>query len=137
MVAKDWEGAKADYRAIVDKQPTNALALNNLAWASLQTKDPKALEYAEKAAQLAPNNIAILDTLAMVLAQTGDTKRSIETFQKALKLAPNADGVRLHYAQALANAGQKAEAKKELEAILGSGRNFAGQQAARDLLSKL
>jgi hypothetical protein len=45
--------------------------------------------------------------------------------------------VRLHYAQTLANAGQKAEAKKELEAILGSGRKFAGEQAARDLLSKL
>jgi predicted Zn-dependent protease len=47
--------------------------LNNLAWVAGQMKDPKAIEYAEKANKLAPNQPALMDTLAVLLMDKGDT----------------------------------------------------------------
>ena len=48
--------------------PQNALILNNLAWTASQVKDPKAFEYAEQALRLAPDNPAIIDTVASTLS---------------------------------------------------------------------
>ena len=42
-------------------------ALNNLATAYQQEKNPLALEYAEKAYKLAPDSPAVLDTLGWIL----------------------------------------------------------------------
>ena len=63
---KDYPAATQYYRSVIDLQPENALALNNLAWVSGQTKSPKAMEYAEKANKLAPNQPAFMDTLGHV-----------------------------------------------------------------------
>ncbi len=66
------------------------MALNNLAWVAGQLKDPKALEYAERADKLAPGNPAILDTYGMLLVEKGDIARGVEMLQKAIAIAPNA-----------------------------------------------
>ena len=86
---KDYAGAARQYKAMLEIQPNDALALNNLAWVAGQLKDPKAIEYAEKADKLAPNNPAILDTLGMLLVEKGDTKRGVEVLQQAA--APRAE----------------------------------------------
>ena len=46
----------------------NALALNNVAWLMAQQKKPGALPLAEKANKLMPDQPALMDTLAYVLA---------------------------------------------------------------------
>ncbi len=82
---KDYAGREpSSTRRCSRSQPNDALALNNLAWVAGQLKDPKALEYAEKADKLAPNNPAILDTYGMLLVEKGDTARGVEMLQKAV-----------------------------------------------------
>jgi putative PEP-CTERM system TPR-repeat lipoprotein len=134
---KDYAGAARQYKAMLENEPSDALALNNLAYAAGQLKDPRALEYAEKADKLAPNNPAVMDTLGMLLIDKGDTKRGVEMLQKAAVLAPNAATIHLNLARALIKDGQKEAAKKELDALAKLGDKFSGQAEVAKLMQSL
>jgi putative PEP-CTERM system TPR-repeat lipoprotein len=75
LAKNDYAAGAREYRALLDIQPNNAMVLNNLGWASGQVKDPKAIEYAEKANKLAPDQPEILDTLDTLLVAKGDAAR--------------------------------------------------------------
>lgn len=125
------------YQSALTLQPNNALVLNNLAWALGQTKSPKAMEYAEKANQIAPNQPAFMDTLAMLLANSGQTDKSIDLLHAALKLAPQASAVRFNLAKVLISSGKKDEARMELETIAKTGDKFNQQAEVSQLLKTL
>jgi Flp pilus assembly protein TadD len=134
---KDYSLAAQHYRQALDIQPNNALVLNNLAWVSGELKAPKAIEYAEKANQLAPGQPQFMDTLAMLLAQKGETKRAIDLLRNAMNAAPNAASIQLNLAKVLISAGEKKEARKELEALAKLGDKFSGQPEVAKLLQAL
>jgi predicted Zn-dependent protease len=113
------------------------MVLNNAAWTAAQLKDPKALEYAEQANKLVPDNPSIMDTLGVILVDKGDTARGLELQKKAVDGAPNAPGIRLNYARGLIKSGQKDAAKKELEALQKLGDKFAGQAEVTKLMQGL
>jgi putative PEP-CTERM system TPR-repeat lipoprotein len=133
----DYAAAVTHYKSLLDLYPADPAVLNNLAYVSGQLKDPKALEYAEKANKLAPNNAAILDTLGMLLVEQGDSKRGVELMQRAAELAPAATSIRLNLARALIKNGQKEAAKKELETLAKLGDRFAGQAEVTKLMQGL
>lgn len=124
---KDYVLASRHYRVLVDAQPGNPGMLNNLAWTLAQNKDPKAIEYAEKAYKLAPDQPAIIDTLAGILLEKGDTARGLELMQRAVSLAPQSTLIRFNFAKALLKAGKKDEAKKELDELAKLGEKFPAQ----------
>jgi predicted Zn-dependent protease len=134
---KDYAVAIQHYRSIIDQQPNNVVALNNLAWVSGQTKSPKAIEYAEKANKLAPNQPAFMDTLAMLIAEKGDTAGAITLLQKALEIAPQAAAIRLNLARVLISAGKKEEARSELDNLAKLGDKFANQEEVTRLKKSL
>jgi predicted Zn-dependent protease len=57
--------------------------------------------------------------------------------QRASDLAPSAAGIRLNLARALLKDGQKAAAKKELEAIAKLGDRFSDQAEVTKLMQGL
>lgn len=133
---KDYATAIRHYRVLVDSQPDNPSFLNNLAWASAQIKDPKAIDYAEKAYKLGPDQPAVIDTLGRLLVEKGDVPRGLELLQKAVSLAPQSPQIRLNLAQALVKAGKKTEAKKELDELAKLGDKFPAQaEVAKSLQS--
>jgi len=134
---KDYAGAAKQYRLLLEAQPENAAVLNNLAWVAGQMKDPKAIEYAEKANKLAPNQPAVMDTLAVLLLDKGDSARALDLLKKALELAPQASQIRLNYARALLKTGQKTEAKGELDQLAKLGDKFPAQAEVGQLLKGL
>jgi putative PEP-CTERM system TPR-repeat lipoprotein len=134
---KDFSAAARHYKVMLEIQPNDALALNNLAYVSGNLKDPKALEYAEKASRIAPDNPAILDTLGMLLLDKGDAKRGIAVLQKAAALAPNSAPIHLNLARALIRDGQKEAARKELDRLAELGDKFAGQSEVAKLKREL
>jgi putative PEP-CTERM system TPR-repeat lipoprotein len=134
---KDYVAASKHYRTLLDAQPDNPAVLNNLAWVAAQNKDPKAIEYAEKAYKLAPDQPAIIDTLGALLVEKGDTARGLELLQKALSLAPQNAEIRFNFAKALVKAGKKDEAKKELGELAKLGEKFPAQAEAAKLLQSL
>ena len=113
------------------------LVLNNLAWAYQQVKDKRALETAERAYKLKPDNAAIADTLGWMLVEQGNNTRGLELLQKAVAAAPNAHEIRYHLAQAWLKVGDKSKARSELERVLASDAKFPQQAEAMKLLKQL
>ena len=64
---RDYKGAVTHYEAVVEQQPDNAIALNNLAWALGQLGDARAIGYAERALKVAPDSASVLDTAGTLL----------------------------------------------------------------------
>src|SRR5262249_43639376 len=46
---KDYDAATLQFEAVLQREPANLIALNNLAWTCLQRNDVRALGYAEHA----------------------------------------------------------------------------------------
>lgn len=117
LAKRDYKTAAAQYRGIVEREPSNVSALNNLAWSLSELEDPQAKEYAERAYKLAPGNPSVVNTYGWVLVQQGDTARGIEMLRKSVELDPDDAGRRLYLARALIKSGDKPEARKELEIV--------------------
>lgn len=129
--------AVEQYQSVLQADPKNVVALNNLALVYQEQKDVRALEYAEKAVGVAPENPAVLDTLGWLLVEQGNLTRGLQLLQKATTLAPGVPSVRFHLAQALVKLGDKAKARQELEQLLAAGKTFEQADAARSLLKQL
>ena len=124
------------YEVVLQQNPKYMPAMNNLATAYQQEKNPLALEYAEKAYKIAPDNPAIMDTLGWILVEQGNTGRGLPLLQKALSLAPDVAEIRYHFAVALVKSGDKAKARKELDTLLSSGKDFPSREEAKTLLKQ-
>jgi Flp pilus assembly protein TadD len=111
---KNMAAAKSQYERVLEIDANNSVALNNLAWILAEEKSPKALEYAERAHQIAPFNPNVLDTLGWTLARNGQAKRGVDLLRIATRLAPTKPEIRLHLAKALAESGDKAAARREI-----------------------
>lgn len=129
--------ADGHYQKVLAIQPSHALALNNLAMLHLQQKKPDALDLATRAAQGAPDDPAVLDTLAQALASTDKLSQAIETQKRAVALAPVEGNLRLSLAKLHLQAGEKALAKAELEKLNKLGSQFAQHDQVTGLLTTL
>jgi putative PEP-CTERM system TPR-repeat lipoprotein len=134
--AKDYKGAAGHYQTLVDQQPENAMALNNLAWSLGKLGDPKALGLAERAFKVAPESAAILDTLGTLLVEKGDVTKGVEHLAKAAQLAPTRHEIRLNYAKALLKAGRKDDARRELTQLEAVAQDFPGKPEVAELLKQ-
>ena len=127
LAKKDYAAAESAYATVVKLQPTNAAGYNNLAWvASLQGK-PGALAHAQKANELAPNQPAFMDTMAAVLAASGQVDKAIDLQKKVVAQVPTNDSFKLDLAKLYIKAGNKAEARAQLDQLAALGKKFAGQ----------
>ena len=137
LKAAKYPAAIQHYQLILKGQPENIVALNNLAWAAQQNKDPRAIEYAEKAYALKPDNAAVVDTLGWMLVEQDKLPRGLELLQKAVSLAPDMPEIRYHLVQALLKSGDKLTAREELERVLSGGAKFPQEAEAAELLKTL
>ncbi|MYM93606.1 XrtA/PEP-CTERM system TPR-repeat protein PrsT [Duganella vulcania] len=112
------------FESIVRLDPKNAVALNNLAWAYQQEKDERALATAEQAYRLAGTSPAVLDTLGWILSEQGDTGRALPLLRKANTLAPDTPDISYHLGLTLLKAGNIIAARRQLEQLLASGKDF-------------
>jgi putative PEP-CTERM system TPR-repeat lipoprotein len=134
--AKQYRQAASQLEAVLKKLPNNASALNNLAWVYQQEKDARALPTAEQAYKAAGDNPQVMDTLGYLLVEQGKLERGLALLRKAAGLAPQAGEIRYHLAVGLHKSGDKAGARKEVEAAL-AGAQFAQADDARSLLKQL
>ena len=137
VAQRDFQAAEALYQAVLKIRPDHPLSLNNVAWLRLQLKQPDALPYAERAVAAAPNMAAFLDTLALALAADKQTARAIELQQRALAMRPTDPFMRLNLAHFLAQAGDKRQAKAELDRLALLGERFPKQDEVAALTKSL
>ncbi len=88
------------YEQLVEQKIKSALVYNNLAWLYFEKSDNKALDTAEKAYKLAPEDPNILDTYGWILFKNGYHEEAIPHLKKALEKAPNHPEIKKHYEQA-------------------------------------
>jgi putative PEP-CTERM system TPR-repeat lipoprotein len=125
------------YEWMLQKQPDNVATLNNLALAYLQANDTRAVEVAERANKLAPNNPSVADTFGWVLIEQGNVARGMETLEKAAKAAPNSPEIRYHLAQGWIKTGDKQKAREQLNLALAAKVAFTQRADAQSLLKQL
>ena len=128
--------AIGQYETALKSAPQNVTALNNLAYAYQLEKDPRALEMAENAMKIEPNNPRIMDTLGWILVEKGNDARGLGLLQKASSLLPDNEDIRFHFAVGLSKSGDQAGAKKELNALIAS-KTFQGVEEAKRVLEAL
>jgi tetratricopeptide (TPR) repeat protein len=109
------------------------LILNNLAWLYGEINDPRGIEAARQAHQLAPDNGAITDTLGWLLIKAGQHQEGIRLLKLAVQQSPESDDVRYHLAIALSEVDEQDEAQRQIERVLRgraeSGADFAAGDA--------
>ena len=131
------KAAITQYEEILRQRPNEAMALNNLANLYQEGKDPRALEFAERAYKALPQHTAVQDTLGWILVEQGQLKRGLDLLAKAAGQAGNTPTIQYHYAVALARSGDKAKAREVLQKVLSGQQPFPELNAAKALLTSL
>ena len=127
--------AIAAFRNVVESQPDNAEALNNLAYLLGQNggdQADEALKYAQKAQELAPTDAGVNDTLGWILYQKGLYQSAVQYLGRADGLAANARR-KYHLAMACFKTGAKDRGRKALEAGLRLDSNLPEAKIAQQL----
>ena len=138
LMAENQESeAVAVYENLLAKLPGNVVVLNNLANLLMSSSPQRALDYAAQAHQAELDNPRVADTYGWLLLRTGDKKQSLTLIKQAFDALPNLPEVHYHYAAALAESGETAQAKRELEKLLNSERKFSVRNQAELLLKRL
>jgi tetratricopeptide (TPR) repeat protein len=105
--------AETDLLKVVTKEPDNADALNALGYtlADRTTRYQEALGYIKKAAELVPDDPAILDSLGWVNYRLGNMDDAIKWLSQAFAKLEDAE-IAAHYGEVLWQTGQKDKARE-------------------------
>ena len=100
-------------RKLIQVKPDHAHAYNALGFSLLERNErvPEALELVEKALQLAPNDIAIMDSVGWGYYRSGRLDESVELLRRAFAGNPDPE-IASHLGEVLWVRGDKEEAKK-------------------------
>jgi uncharacterized protein (TIGR03790 family) len=111
------ERAMQQYRQVLEIQPNNVVALNNLAYALAVHRGvpAEALPLARRAVSLAPNLASVLDTLAWVEHLMGDHVTAARRLEEAIKRDPRHPDFRVHAATVYAALGSRERARVHLQ----------------------
>ena len=123
---QDWENAKQQYRKVLEIQPDNPLASNNLAYVMLQQGGnvDVAFSMAQTARRQLPDNPNSADTLGLAFYQKHVYTSAINLFKEAVKKEPDNALFNYHLGLAYARSGQAALAKQQLERVVKINPNF-------------
>jgi Flp pilus assembly protein TadD len=134
-----FDRAAERYQRVIDVQPNNSIALNNLAYAiAVRRKSPaEALPLAKRAAAGAPNDGTVLDTLAWIEHLLGDEATAAKQIAQAVARASGNPEIRLHAAVIYAASGARAVAEIELKEALRLDPSLESRDEVRQVRSAL
>jgi tetratricopeptide (TPR) repeat protein len=111
--------AEEDLRAIIQREPSNAQALNALGYTLADRTDryEEALGYIERALEVDPGDAAIIDSMGWVQYRMGNLAEAVENLRKALKIVKDPE-IAAHLGEVLWVMGDKEGALKVWEEFL-------------------
>lgn len=135
IAANQLPDARRHYERVIALQPQNAVALNNLAWVSGQQGRDDAVALAERANQIAPDQPAFMDTLAVLLSERNEHARALELQKRVVAMQPQTPLFKFNLARIHIRAGEKAPARALLDELAAMGDRF-NRQAEVEALKK-
>lgn len=138
MLARgDLDGALSRYEALLKRNPDAVPLINNVAWLRSKSGQPGARELAERGLKLKPEDGALRDTYATVLANEKQFAKALSVQRQLVSDQPDQPSYKLNLAQILIQSGDKAAAKSELEGLARLGNKFPQQAQVEALLKTL
>ncbi|MBP8260392.1 MAG: tetratricopeptide repeat protein [Verrucomicrobia bacterium] len=133
------EKARDKYEQLVQAYPQFVPALNNLAYVYTERlpRLDRALELAQKARQLAPEEASVADTLGWILHKRGDHRQALILLREAAGKNPEAPEIQYHAGMAYYMLGQTDAARTALERAAASPEPFTGKAEAQRQLAVL
>ncbi len=127
------------YLQAIKLDPSNAIALNNLAFQLAETGGDldQALTYAQRAKQMMPSLNEVADTLGWIYLKKNLSDNAIDIFQDLVKKAPTNPTYRYHLGMAFSQKGDKPRAIKELQQALRSNPQKEEEGKIKELINKL
>jgi tetratricopeptide (TPR) repeat protein len=134
-----FDQAVDSFRTAISLDPRQAIALNNLAWISVQhnTRLDEAVAWAEQAVALAPKVSAFQDTLGWVHRKRGELDKAADVLIKATALEPEQADIFYHLGVVESERGQTQKAVAALEKALELNAKFTDAEDARQRLQSL
>jgi tetratricopeptide (TPR) repeat protein len=135
----DMAKARDAYEKALALNPRFAAAANNLAWLLSETggnKD-KALQLAQRAKEMAPDEPHISDTLGWILYRRGIYLQALGMLRDSAQKLPNNPEIQYHLGMAAFMAGDAQTSRKALETAVNSPAQFSGKDEARKALTRL
>ncbi len=126
--------ARGHYEHLLEGKPNDLVTLNNLAMIYQTQGDPRALETARRAYELAPTHPDVLDTLGWSLVEGGDPAAGLRYLRDAQSRQADLPGLSYHLAVGLYKTGRHDQAVRELQTVLASGASGEEKKRAQDLL---
>ena len=136
------------YRKLLDLEPDNIIAINNLSWIMCENmgQPREALELAQKGLKQAPDYIDLIDTRGMAYFRLGLFQKAADDFSKCVEMYPEstsqAASSRFHLAKAYAALKDNSRAIGYLKQVLDAEDQAGGLSdkelaEAKSLLKKL
>jgi tetratricopeptide (TPR) repeat protein len=126
--AKNLPAALAHYRAVVDANPDNVIALNAEAYLLAQQNPDSALKLAQHALDLAPGNASVEDTLGWIYYHQGHYTNAVELLREAVSKQPTAVH-HYHLALCYLKVGDSQQASQNLQEALAKDPKVAEAEA--------
>jgi tetratricopeptide (TPR) repeat protein len=138
MRKQDWDRAKQQYEKVLEIQPENPLASNNLAYVMLQQGGNVdiAFQMAQTARKKFPDNANIADTLGWAFYHKHVYTSAINLFKEAVKKEPDSALYNYHLGLAYAKTGQAGLAKQQLDRVVKIKPNFPEVDELRRALAE-
>jgi tetratricopeptide (TPR) repeat protein len=135
---QDWDRAKQQYQKVLEIQPDNPFASNNLAYVMLQQGGnvDVAFAMAQTARRQLPDNPSSADTLGWAFYHKHVYTSAINLFKEAVKKEPDNALFNYHLGLAYAKSGQAALARQQLDRLVKIKPNFPDVEELRRALAE-
>jgi tetratricopeptide (TPR) repeat protein len=121
--ANDISSAIGRYRAALTVEPSNLAALNNLAYHLAVAEPDAALSYAQQAAELAPSNASVKDTVGWIYYRKGVYKSAVDYLKSAVEISPTPSR-QFHLGMGYIKLGDQTQGSRWIEAALKADPNL-------------
>ncbi|MDQ2801526.1 MAG: tetratricopeptide repeat protein [Pseudomonadota bacterium] len=119
-LAQQWSRAEADFKRALALAPNEPVVLNYLgySWADMGVHLAQARKMLETAADLAPTDGAIVDSLGWAMLRQGNTADAVRSLERAAELQPEDATVNAHLGDAYWAADRRLEASYQWQRAL-------------------